>query len=180
MGDVNVTLDSPVLLAILVKITFMDLLAIYVCSVLLTTEIWPLYYIVCTATDTCNNNGQCDENTGECKCNIGFEKPNCGHCQTGLYGANCSVGKYKLCFNVTTNCWKKECNAQTTCNGNGTCNPTNGNCECSGGFDGATCSHCKENLYGPQCNTCMCNSEDEGERDTAARWIFWVFFYTQR
>ena len=44
-----------------------------------------------------------------------------------------------------------QCNNIITCNGNGDCNPENGECECIGNYAGKHCNECKRNWYGSTC-----------------------------
>ncbi len=47
------------------------------------------------------------------------------------------------------------CEANSSCNGRGECNATNGDCVCNEGFEGGSCGQCEPNLFGPDCDICM-------------------------
>ena len=109
----------------------------------------------------CSGNGTCDPLTGKCSCNAGYfgndcskqVPPDCGGkgtydaatktctCTAPFSGPDCSV-----------NC------STVTCNKEGTCNPEDGTCTCTGkNFTGANCDVCKGNFALPNCDTCKGN-----------------------
>lgn len=47
-----------------------------------------------------------------------------------------------------------DCDAPSTCHGQGVCNTTTGSCECQGNFVGKDCYMCMPPHYGPSCDIC--------------------------
>ena len=130
----------------------------------------------CTALVTCSGNGVCNGD-GRCQCEAGFFGPACDiscspatcnsqgtcsadgqcNCDNGYFGATCA----------------RQCRDDSTCSGHGSCNGL-GECDCDvgpnqvGGFDGAHCSACVADYYGPSCKK-FCHSatmcHDQGRCD---------------
>ena len=98
--------------------------------------------------DNCSGHGSCNQLTGTCQCDPGYEgSPSCsGHkpcphdcSQNGL----CSDGMC-TCYGgfMGLDCSQKSCGV-TNCNhatGNGYCNTRTGTCSCKYGYTGADCS----------------------------------------
>lgn len=115
------------------------------------------YFTDCNPADTCNGHGKCN-GSGLCECNPGFIG-NCHHCAENFYGPNCDVGMYFFLLSSfiyqCINNFNKECEANTTCRGNGVCNHGTGECDCDPKDAGVSCSGCIEHLYGPSCIKCI-------------------------
>jgi len=109
----------------------------------------------------CSGNGTCDALTGKCTCNAGYfgndcskpVPPDCGG--KGTYDADkktCTCNPPYSGPDCSVNC------STVTCNKEGTCNPEDGTCTCTGkNFTGPNCDQCKGNFALPNCDTCKGN-----------------------
>lgn len=97
----------------------------------------------------CGAHGECDENSGRCRCDDGFTGTRCDRCQTGHRA-------YPECYQV------ESCPEQ--CSTNGVCDDRSGTCECDRGFTGPSCDGCDDG-YGnyPTCyQTQACPNQCSG------------------
>ena len=126
-------------------------------------------------------NGSCNEETGLCECNEGWQGTNCDEaiivdlcenvncnngtcnaetglceCNEGWEGTNCDEAIIvDLCENINCN--------------NGTCNAETGECECDEGWEGANCDEAIDLCENINCNNGTCNAET-GECDCDEGW----------
>eukprot|EP00463_Aulacantha_scolymantha_P000042 TRINITY_DN1020_c0_g1_i3.p1 TRINITY_DN1020_c0_g1~~TRINITY_DN1020_c0_g1_i3.p1 ORF type:complete len:1092 (+),score=215.59 TRINITY_DN1020_c0_g1_i3:462-3278(+) len=108
-------------------------------------------------TRTCSGNGQCDVESGTCKCFPGFIGDNCAIVDL-CYGKNCndkgscSVG---ICTCTSTGWHGENCNIPPnscqgrTCSGHGVCQ--NSMCQCNDGWTGQECDISPNACYGKNC-----------------------------
>lgn len=90
----------------------------------------------CTNSGTCLGNGVCSGDT--CSCNTGFAGLSCNSCATSTFVLIClfSISADYFGYPACT-----FCQANTNCNGHGSCS-AGGGCACSEGFAGAACDSC--------------------------------------
>lgn len=116
--------------------------------------------LVCDQATTCSGNGDCNVN-GTCSCLPGYDGYNCSSCVPNYFGEFCNVRMsfyLDFCFLLfssyfVTYYWV-DCDAPSTCHGQGVCNTTTGSCECQGNFVGKDCYMCMPPHYGPSCDIC--------------------------
>jgi hypothetical protein len=112
-----------------------------------------------SADNPCNGAGTCDQDTGQCVCNIGWS------------GALCDVSCPLTCTCVG---WPN-CNNCQNCSGVGTCNGLTGLCNCPTLYRGSRCEMtCPDNAAGHVCNDHgTCNSAGVCECFSDATNGFW-------
>ena len=98
----------------------------------------------CPGDGTCSNQGTCDDTTGTCECDFGYEG---NTCQGTLMKKMQLSPNLKTIYNYCG--WKiflfsfldKSCpGGLVPCNGNGQCDLTIGVCNCDEGHQGSDCS----------------------------------------
>eukprot|EP00755_Sulcionema_specki_P016698 Sspe_Gene.62648::Locus_35319_Transcript_1_3_Confidence_0.500_Length_4064::g.62648::m.62648 len=112
-----------------------------------------------TRAGVCNGHGTCEAG-GTCRCDNGYAMPDC-RCLTGA----CTAEPCKDSFpwlkgpscNLTCPGYLWDGMRGDHCSGHGECDPTTGQCRCSGGWEGSRCDECKNHGY--ECNrTPTCNN----------------------
>jgi hypothetical protein len=116
----------------------------------------------CNAFTMCAGNGRCRGKDGTCICDEGWTGANCTtyagvtRCPEGFSGIDCQVCDENM---YSSECIK-QCNAFTTCAGNGRCRGKDGTCICDEGWTGANCTtyagvtRCPEGFSGIGCQVC--------------------------
>lgn len=91
--------------------------------------------------------GNCNDRTGECICPQNVEEDDCTKCIPGTFGFHPHLG-----------CDYCDCKLEGTINGNTTCNPESGQCDCKPNISGIHCESCKPGYWNyPDCQQCNCN-----------------------
>ncbi|XP_053815667.1 scavenger receptor class F member 2 isoform X1 [Vidua chalybeata] len=125
----------------------------------------------CKEMCTCHPNGQCEDVTGQCTCNLNRWGPKC---------ENICLCKHGKCDQKTGKCtcepnwWGPQCSSSCYCSHNSQCDQQTGNCLCQPGWWGRGCNNqcscnnspceqftgrcqCRERTFGPRCDRyCQC------------------------
>ncbi|XP_077991288.1 laminin subunit alpha-5-like [Glandiceps talaboti] len=91
--------------------------------------------------------GICDESTGECICPPNVGGPNCDQCMPNTFGYDPFIG-----------CEECNCNPRGVVNGDTSCDPVTGQCNCETYIAGRQCDKCTPGYYSyPRCLPCNCD-----------------------
>ncbi|KAM9978897.1 hypothetical protein ACTFIY_012637 [Dictyostelium cf. discoideum] len=80
----------------------------------------------------CSNNGICNKNTGECKCNSGWGGFDCS--------SKLSTGGETITSSSSTTSTELTYSCPKDCSNNGICNKNTGQCKCNSGWGGYDCN----------------------------------------
>uniref|UniRef100_A0A3P8XNR7 Laminin subunit beta 3 n=1 Tax=Esox lucius TaxID=8010 RepID=A0A3P8XNR7_ESOLU len=96
------------------------------------------------------NEGQCDDITGSCRCKANVEGPSCDRCKTGYYGLSASN---------PLGCTKCSCSVEGSTTS--ACDAVTGQCRCRPQFQGQACDICAHGYWNPTssrgCEPCRCD-----------------------
>ncbi|XP_074868514.1 scavenger receptor class F member 2 isoform X2 [Carettochelys insculpta] len=125
----------------------------------------------CKEMCSCHPNGQCEDVTGQCTCNLNRWGPKC---------ENACLCKHGKCDQKTGKCtcepnwWGPQCSSSCYCSLNSQCDQQTGTCICQPGWWGRGCNNqcscnnspceqftgrcqCRERTFGPRCDRyCQC------------------------
>lgn len=125
----------------------------------------------CKEMCSCHPNGQCEDVTGQCTCNLN---------RWGTKCENICLCKHGKCDQKTGKCtcepnwWGPQCSSSCYCSHNSQCDQQTGNCLCQPGWWGRGCNNqcscnnspceqftgrcqCRERTFGPRCDRyCQC------------------------